>query len=86
MNEDPREEISNLGNWDLSGQETRYRTKIPLGIIPSKAHLKININWNTRVGLLAPHGLYGAGLPSIKKARANFDANTAKNTTCTAAR
>ena len=40
LNEDPREENSNLGNWGLSVQDTRDSTKIPLGIIRSKAHLK----------------------------------------------
>ena len=33
LNEDPREEISNLCNWGLS---------VPLGIVRSKAHLKKN--------------------------------------------
>ena len=40
LNEDPREEISNLGNWGLIVQEIHYSTKIPLGIIHSKAHPK----------------------------------------------
>ena len=40
LNEDQREEISNLGNWGLNVQEMRYSTIIPLGIINSKAHLR----------------------------------------------
>ena len=40
LNEDPRKEISNIGNWGLSVQETWYSNKVPLGIICSKAHLK----------------------------------------------
>ena len=86
LNEDPREKIRNLGNWGLSVQETRYSTKFPLGIIRSKAHLKKNINHNPIIGLPTLHGLCGAFPPWLKKAKANFDANTANNTTCTTAR
>ena len=86
LNEDPGEGISNLGNWGLSVQETWYSTKIPLGIIHIKAHVKKNINWNPRIGLPVPHGLCDAFIPWLKKTRANFDANTANNTTCATAR
>ena len=85
LNEDPREEISNLGNWGLNVQETRYSTKIPLGIIRSKAHLKKSINWNPRVGLPVPQVLRDAVFPWLKTAQDNFNADTSRNSTCATA-
>ena len=44
LNEDDCNQISQLGNWSLTTQESRYSTKMPLAIIRSKARMNHNLN------------------------------------------
>ena len=73
LNKDLREDISNLGNWGLNVQETRYSTKIPMGIIRSKARLSHKVNWNPRIGLSPPKVLTDSVFPWLGAARAKLD-------------